>query len=136
MKVRLRNHNIHSPFTTPCPIKRACCALSLLLLASGCALSPPQPEPPGAETGEQRVTEDTGLMAQVASMQPGESRSIDGMTVESGRSFFAASGRLCKYITRSKPNNPGTASTQLACQDEHGWIFAPDIFTSAARSGD
>lgn len=140
MKVRLRNNTIPGTFTTARPPRRACYALAMFLLASGCTLIPPEPEPDsaaqnpahGAETTGQDNTE-TGLMAGIAAMQAGETRIIGGMTIEAGQAYFAASGRLCKYITRSEPNNPGEASTQLACQDTRGWFLAPDIFTSAAR---
>jgi hypothetical protein len=141
MKARCFTHNIHRKARHAGTAALACCALSLLL-ASGCALVPPQTGQNGtAENHTDSVDDsrpgtgqDAALIALIAGMQAHETSAIDGMNVESGQPFFAASGRPCKYITLSEQNNPGKTGTRLACQDSGGWFFAPDIFTSAARS--
>jgi hypothetical protein len=140
MKAHCISHNVSWNARQAGTALFACCALALLLLASGCVLNPPQPQGTAdskidqVENGDRHAGQDAGLIAVVASMQAHETSAIDGMRVESGQAFSAASGRLCKYITLSQPDNPGKATTRLACQDNHGWFFAPDIFTSAARS--
>ena len=120
------------------PVGLACCLLSLLLLASGCALNPVQPEQSPAAQNQHDSTvaagKDAELLALVAGMQAGESYVFDGMMVESGWTFAAASGRLCKYITLRNPDDQNISSSRLACQDGTSWFFATDIFSSEARS--
>ena len=137
MKARLLTHYFPCTFTTSRPINLVCCAVLLLLLASGCTLSPPQPEqrPTAQNQAESAATggQDAELIALVATMQPGETSTFEGMSVESGQAFSAASGRLCKYITLGDPNNPDKTRSRLACRDSNGWFFATDIFSSEAR---
>jgi len=120
------------------PVSLACCLLSLLLLVTGCTLNPVQPEQPPAAQDQADSTvaggKDAELIALIAGMQTGESYAIDGMTVESGQAFTAASGRLCKYITLRSMDGTGKARSRLACQDGTNWFFATDIFSSEARS--
>ena len=124
------------------PVGLACCLFSLLLLASGCTLNPVQPEQPpavpdqadGTDAGNTAAGKDAELIALVAGMQAGESYVIDGMMVESGWTFAAASGRLCKYITLRNLDDQDISSSRLACLDGTNWFFATDIFSSEARS--
>jgi len=135
MNARLLHHYFPCTFRTLRSLNLACCTVLLLLLAGGCALTPPQPEPLAANQTDSAEAggQDAGLIALVATMQPGETNTFEGLTVESDQAFSAASGRLCKYITLGDLNNPDKVRSRLACQDDHGWFFATDIFSSEAR---
>jgi len=107
-----------------------CCVLSLLLLASGCALTPQQQVSHSEAHSQTGNEQQTGLIAQVASMRAGETSSYDGVIVKSGQPYNAASGRLCKPITLTDPADTGSARSRLACKDSSGWFLATDIFIS------
>jgi hypothetical protein len=121
------------------PLFHAGCVLALLL-ASGCALNPAPPELSAAQSQgiaaeSTSPAEHDSLLALVARLQTGESGSYEGMMVEAGAPFFAASGRICKHITLRGPDSMTGAHSRLACQADHGWFFAADVFTSEARGG-
>lgn len=104
--------------------------MSLLLLASGCALTPQQ-QAPGVDAENQTGNEQqAGLTALVASMQAGESSLYDGLIVKSGQSYHAASGRVCKPITLTDPADSGNVHSELACRNSNGWFLVPNIFIS------
>ena len=138
MKAQLLNYYRNLRHRKTRLLSRTAGVLSLFLLVSGCALNQVQTvqttaQKQAIDTESTTRSGQTGLLALVANMQAGETGNYDGMAVEAGAPFFAASGRICKHITLRDQTRAGMVHTRLACHAEHGWVFAADVFSSEPR---
>ncbi len=69
--------------------------------------------------------EEKRLLAALDELPPGQSENIGRANIAAGPPYFAASGATCR-----KTQISGSAELdgdQLACKDEQGWFFVPDL---------
>ena len=108
--------------------------LSILPVISGCVAMPTADSSTHSTVAVTDLSDtDTELLARIAPLQTGQRDTYNGMTLEAGQSYNAASGRLCKPITLSDTETTDTARTRLACRGSGNWFFAIDIFSSGTR---
>ncbi len=73
--------------------------------------------PPSSE--EERV-----FLAQVATLPSNQATRVGGFEVVPSPPYDAASGYRCRRLLLARG---GEQAVRLACGDEQGWFFAPDV---------
>ena len=73
--------------------------------------------------GSVDVTNDTEreTLARLSDLPAGDSVTIAGEQVTAGEPYHAASGRRCREVSLG-------GAARLACEQEQGWVFVPDVF--------
>jgi hypothetical protein len=98
---------------------------------AGCSQPPDARSTADADAIEMRdrsrpqTEEEIQLLQQIATLSEGASSQLGKVTVSVESSYLAASGATCKQtaIVGSKESD----GQRLACHDEQGWFFAPDV---------
>lgn len=109
---------------------------SLALAACGPAMQKPSEQAlrDAQDTGTRTAGANNlekAVLVELPSLPPESPRTIQGQPVVAGAAYFAASGRQCRQVTLGSSTG---SSRRLACADEDGWFFVPDVFDpSAAR---
>ncbi len=118
-------------------MKASLILLALALTGVGSACSSTEPE---ARSPEDVVaTEHPGrleptspgeeqLLARLDTLKPEEALTVDGSQVTAEASYWSASGNECR---RASFVSSTERRERLACRDEQGWFFVPDVFGGA-----
>lgn len=73
--------------------------------------------------------EERAFLAHVATLPSNQPARVEGFEVVASPPYDAASGYRCRRLMLARG---GEQSVRLACGDEQGWFFAPDV-TGGAR---
>ncbi len=108
--------------------------VAVLGLTSGCVTIPSTNDTDAQETKPEvtlptsRQSMETRILAEIVTMEAGERRQIDTLSIVTDEIYIAASGRQCRYIRLSGTTPSGLSGKQLTCSDGNHWSFAKDVF--------
>ncbi len=68
------------------------------------------------------------LLERLDSLATGELLSLEGTTVTADAIYTSASGSKCRRVSFVSDQKQ---QPRLACRDEQGWFFVPDVFGGA-----
>lgn len=74
---------------------------------------------------EPQTDEERKLLARVRVLPTNVKEKVGSRTVSAAQAYHAASGYSCRNVTIEEG---GERTQRLACGDESGWFFVPDIY--------
>ncbi len=116
------------------------CSVLVLGLSLGCGHPPDSRSSADAHAVEEgghrapSTEEEKRLLAAIESSAPGAEINVGSAQVTAQASYFAASGAQCRRV--SIVGSSKYDGIHLACADEVGWFFVPDIEGSLVETRD
>ncbi len=71
------------------------------------------------------------LLARIEQVPAGEPVALGGQVFVVDEPYAAASGRMCRSVEIRGSAGSETVEVKLACEEDAGWVFVPDVFADA-----
>ena len=119
--------------SSPAAPRVAWCAALLALTLLGCGEKHEARTPQDAHATENPGRHEAAnehekqVLASLDTLKPGEVKTVGKDSATADESYASASGQRCRHVTFS-------AGTKLACRDDQGWYFVPDVFGVATEA--